>query len=252
MNNLKHTFELKTNFERLKKRYQIKCGDICILQGESGPEYWSKSNKLENLQIISSSADRTIKYWNLNDDTCLNTLTASSLAVNCFLILPTGELVLGTCERTIKIFHNNICIKSLIGHTSSVYCISVFKNNFDLIVSGSNDKKIKIWNIRTQECMQTLCGHIFWVSCLLALPNGELVSGSADKTIKVWMHALNDEEIVGECRKTLIGHTSCVSSLILSPKGEEIISSSADQTIKIWSLYDGKCKNTLYGHTSCI
>lgn len=54
------------------------------------------------------------------------------------------------------------------------------------IVSGSSDKTIKVWNIRTNSPwgVQTLTGHFGTVRCLI-LDGNRLVSGSTDKTIKV-------------------------------------------------------------------
>ena len=57
----------------------------------------------------------------------------------------------------------------------------------DLIVSGSNDCKIKVWDADTGECLRTLVGHEYLVRALTFDPrSGRLVSGSYDKTVKVW------------------------------------------------------------------
>ena len=53
------------------------------------------------------------------------------------------------------------------------------------LVSGSLDKTIKIWNIETRACIQTLTDHTDWVYDLLELKNGNIVSGSRDGTIKI-------------------------------------------------------------------
>jgi len=42
------------------------------------------------------------------------------------------------------------------GHDCGLTCIE-FRG--DLIISGSNDKKIKIWSASTGECIQMLTGH---------------------------------------------------------------------------------------------
>lgn len=57
----------------------------------------------------------------------------------------------------------------------------------DLIVSGSNDCKIKIWSASTGECLKTLVGHDALVRALAFDPaSGRLVSASYDRTVKVW------------------------------------------------------------------
>lgn len=57
----------------------------------------------------------------------------------------------------------------------------------DVIISGSNDCKIKVWDASTGECLRTLAGHELLVRTLSYEPlSGRLVSGSYDRTIKVW------------------------------------------------------------------
>lgn len=57
----------------------------------------------------------------------------------------------------------------------------------DLIVSGSNDCKIKVWSASTGECIRTLAGHDQLVRALSFDPgSGRLVSASYDRTVKVW------------------------------------------------------------------
>ena len=52
-------------------------------------------------------------------------------------------------------------VKMLNGHTNGVLCL--VRVNEDLIASGSKDKSIKIWDMRTGQCIQTLNGHTHYV-----------------------------------------------------------------------------------------
>jgi WD40 repeat protein len=57
----------------------------------------------------------------------------------------------------------------------------------DLIISGSNDCKIKVWSASTGECIRTLVGHEMLVRALSFEPrSGRLVSASYDRCVKVW------------------------------------------------------------------
>jgi len=56
-----------------------------------------------------------------------------------------------------------------------------------LIVSGSNDCNIRIWNARTGECLRVLAGHNALVRAISFDPQtGRLLSASYDKVVKVW------------------------------------------------------------------
>eukprot|EP00126_Sphaerothecum_destruens_P005788 Sdes_comp19042_c0_seq1m9621 len=55
------------------------------------------------------------------------------------------------------------------------------------LASGSRDKTIKVWDVRSLQCIFTLHGHDNWVRSLLFHPRGKyLLSCSDDKTIRVW------------------------------------------------------------------
>ena len=54
------------------------------------------------------------------------------------------------------------------------------------LASGSADNTIKIWDIVTGKCEQTLEGHQDFVRSICILPKNKLASCSIDKTIKIW------------------------------------------------------------------
>ena len=55
------------------------------------------------------------------------------------------------------------------------------------IVSGSDDKTVKIWNYKTSECISTLKGHNNSITSVTIIPDSlQIVSGSSDKKIKLW------------------------------------------------------------------
>jgi len=62
-----------------------------------------------------------------------------------------------------------------------------FSGDCSKIVSGSNDKTIKLWEVLTGKLLNTLKGHLDYVTSVCFSPNGIiLASGSYDHTIKLW------------------------------------------------------------------
>ena len=95
--------------------------------------------------------------------------------------------------------------------------------------AGSMDKTVRIWDVVTGECEQTLQGHSFSVSSASFSPDGtKVVSGSLDKTVRIW------DAVTGECEQTLQGHSDSVMSASFSPDGLNVVSGSFDRTVRLW------------------
>jgi len=99
------------------------------------------------------------------------------------------------------------------------------------VVSGSDDKTLKVWDLETGRCRATFEGHTNSVFGVAITSDGKtVVSGSDDKTLKVW-----DLE-TGRCRATFEGHTDSVFGVAITPDGRTVVSGSADKTLKVWDL----------------
>jgi len=104
-----------------------------------------------------------------------------------------------------------------------------YTSDGQLLISGSENNIIKIWQPATGNLIRTLKGHSGAVNSLaITSDNKILVSGSEDQTIKLW------EIETGEEICTLTGHTGIVYSVAISPDNQTIVSGSQDGTIKIW------------------
>ncbi|WP_407890657.1 protein kinase domain-containing protein [Scytonema sp. NUACC26] len=135
---------------------------------------------------------------------------------------------------------------SLIGHNDWVSSVAISPDG-QTLVSGSGDRSIKIWNLRTGGIKTSLNGHADGVSSVAIAPDSKtLVSGSKDGTIKVW-----DLQTPG-LKSTLTGHKDSVNFVAIAPNGKTLASASADKTIKIWDLETGKLINTLGEHDKSV
>ena len=83
------------------------------------------------------------------------------------------------------------------GHTASVFVV-VFSSDGKLLVSGSEDKTIKLWDMQTGGVIKTFCGHIHSISSVsISLDCTRIASGSYRGTIHLW----NIQ--TGECQNTI-------------------------------------------------
>lgn len=139
-------------------------------------------------------------------------------------------------------------VRTFTGHTQGISCVQFDDTR---IVSGSSDKTIKVWDIRTNSpwSVMSLVGHSGTVRCL-HLEGNRLVSGSMDCTIKVWDLSSHSTWSSIACKVTMTGHRDTVRCLQVDD--EKVVSGSYDKTLKVWDLRTGECKLTLCGHEGAV
>lgn len=128
----------------------------------------------------------------------------------------------------------------------------VFHPVFSVIVSGSEDAALKVWDFEIGEYERTLKGHTNSVQSAAFNTTGTLLASTAsDLTIKLWNFAAEGNY---ECIRTLRGHDHNVSCVIFDTiQSERIFTCSRDQHIKLWDISTGYCTKTLLnGHTDWI
>ncbi len=96
-----------------------------------------------------------------------------------------------------------------------------------VLISGSLDNTLKVWDVRTGRCIRTLFGHVEGVWSL-DVDKLRIVSASHDRTIKIW------DRDTGLCQNTLVGHKGAVTCVSLTD--DKIVSGSDDGDIKVWSF----------------
>ena len=98
----------------------------------------------------------------------------------------------------------------------------------EYIATGSRDKKIRIFEVRSGQCVLTLAGHDNWVTDLFFHHNGKyLISTSDDKSIRIW------DLSQGRCyRKIYNAHDHFISCFDM--KGKLAATGSVDTSLKTW------------------
>ncbi|MBO1061190.1 MAG: hypothetical protein HEQ14_09750 [Aphanizomenon flos-aquae CP01] len=137
-------------------------------------------------------------------------------------------------------------LKTLTGHSDWVNSVA-YSPDGQTLASGSDDKTIKLWDVKTGNLLQTFTGHSNSVRSVAYSPDGQtLASGSDDKTIKLW------NVKTGKVLQTLTGHSNWVKSVAYSPDGQTLASGSTDTTIKLWNVKTGNLLQTFTGHSDWV
>src|SRR5207249_3985718 len=98
-----------------------------------------------------------------------------------------------------------------------------FSPNGRLIVSGSYDRTVRLWDWASASELACLTGHENGVTAVAFSPDGRhIVSASQDETIRLW-------EAVPDIPLTpLYRHPSPLTHLCFSPNGQMLVSGSLD------------------------
>ncbi|XP_022782225.1 uncharacterized protein LOC111323186 [Stylophora pistillata] len=193
--------------------------------------------QFDKTRIITGSADRTIRVWDVRSGRGIHKLKGHKGGVRC-LQFDDEKIISGSWDMTIMVWHivKFHRLKVLYGHSG---CVSSLQFNGKILVSGSHDRTLRIWSTDTWECESVIEGHEGAVTCLQL--NGDyLVSGSTDRTLKLW------DIKTRECLHTLEGHRDAV--LAATVLGKLVISGSADGMIMFWNLETGNCEAAIQGH----
>jgi len=139
------------------------------------------------------------------------------------------------------------------GHAGGVSSVAVGRlGGRDVIVSGSDDHTVRIWDAAGQPVGDPLTGDTRSVSSVAVGRLGGrdvIVSGSDDHTVRVWDAA---GQPVGD---PLTGHTRSVSSVAVGRLGgrDVIVSGgSDDHTVRVWDAAGQPVGDPLTGHTGTV
>ena len=98
------------------------------------------------------------------------------------------------------------------------------------LVSGSEDRTVRLWDVESGELLHVLTGHEAIIMSTTFSSDGErILSAGYDAELRIW------DTRSGRLALTLSGHQGPVNSATFSPDGLWIVSGSADQTVRIWN-----------------
>ncbi|KAK0713284.1 hypothetical protein B0T26DRAFT_677636 [Lasiosphaeria miniovina] len=110
-------------------------------------------------------------------------------------------------------------------------CIYSLQYNSQYLVSGSRDRKLKIWDMDTRRCIRTLAKHRGSVLCLQFDSDPQediIVSGSSDSDVIIWSFSTGKE-------LQTLRHAHRESVLNVRFDKRIVVTCSKDKTIKVFN-----------------
>ncbi|KAL6579768.1 autophagy protein 16, interacts with Atg12p-Atg5p [Orobanche minor] len=124
---------------------------------------------------------------------------------------------------------------------------TLFEYNSSKLISGGQDKAVKMWDTNTGSSSRTLYGCLGSILDLcITHDNKSIIAASSANSLCVW------DVDSGRVRHSLTGHMDKVCAVDVSKvSNRSVVSAGYDRTIKVWDLQKGYCVNTLIFHSNC-
>ncbi len=128
------------------------------------------------------------------------------------------------------------------GHTDAVTQVT-FSPDGALLATGSRDKNVKLWNVKTGELARTVGGGVTNVSALAFSPDGKrLAIGDAAFKVRIIAVETGAEQLS-------FAHPDVVSSLAFSTDGSQLATGGQSGTGIIYDAQTGKQVREFSGRT---
>ncbi|KGO39206.1 hypothetical protein PEX1_093190 [Penicillium expansum] len=206
---------------------------IMELTGHSGEVFAVRFDPTAQ-HIASGSMDRSILLWNTYGQ-CENygQLTGHRGAVldlqwsrdSRALFSASADMTLGSWD-----VETGERVRRHVGHEEIINCLDISKRGQELLVSGSDDGSIGIWDPRQKDALDYLQTELPITAVALSEAGNEIYSGGIDNTIHAW--DIRKKAIV----YSMAGHTDTITSLQISPDSQTLLSNSHDSTVRTWDI----------------
>lgn len=189
-------------------------------------------------QIISTSADRTIRFWDTTYGRPGLVLVGHKDQIYGLSISRDGKrIATSSKDNTVRVWNispeGSRELRTFDNH-SSVHAIAISPDGTKM-VSGGEDNLARIWNTRSGRMLTTLSGHLASVEGIAFSPDGaKIATASLDGTVRIW------DSVSGFEMLTFGEHQSPLQAIDFSPDGTRVASGGEDGVVKVWDASTGK------------
>uniref|UniRef100_A0A7M4EPN6 Autophagy related 16 like 1 n=1 Tax=Crocodylus porosus TaxID=8502 RepID=A0A7M4EPN6_CROPO len=220
------------------KEVRVPSTAVCFFDahdGEVNAVQFSPGSRL----LATGGMDRRVKLWEVFGDKCelKGSLSGSNAGITSIEFDSAGSYLLAASNdfaSRIWTVDDYRLRHTLTGHSGKVLSAKFLLDNAR-IVSGSHDRTLKLWDLRSKVCIKTVfagssCNDIVCTEqCVM--------SGHFDKKVRFW--DIRSESIVQELE--LLGR---ITALDLNPERTELLTCSRDDLLKIIDLRVNAVKQT--------
>ena len=132
----------------------------------------------------------------------------------------------------------------------NLHCLAFSPNEKYLAVGGgapSEEGVVEVFSWPEGEPVTRFDSHKDSVRSVIWQDNGRLLTASIDREIKLWHLEKETNSIL-----TLKGHSRSVDAICLIGNGQTLVSTGADQSLRVWDMESGTLIRSMNQHTKPV
>ncbi|PQK10201.1 hypothetical protein BB8028_0002g05250 [Beauveria bassiana] len=165
--------------------------------------------------LISGSADKTLRHWDLEKGRCIQTLDVMWAAAQASANPNTSDAAWRPTGR------------SQSSSADFVGALQVFES---ALACGTADGMVRLWDLRSGQVHRSLVGHTGAVTCL-QFDDVHLVTGSLDRSIRIW--DLRTGSIYDA-----YAYDNPITSMMFDAR--RIVSAACEDVVKVYDKVEGR------------
>ena len=221
----------------------------CIGLLEGHEDYITSLLIMDNY-IFSSSADKTIRKWDMSSCECILVFLGHDSTVNK-IISSDDYLFSVSYDKKVRCwdFETAECLRIFSGHRNNVTSL--------LFIQAEKKRfKPKVKEVRENYNKRTNWKNNYYDNDDKSQDAEEddqdmsdkdlIITGALDSLAKSWCIQ------TGECVKTFKGHESAITCMANDPLGKLLFTGSSDHTIRSWEIATGQLLKIFTGHQTTV
>lgn len=202
---------------------------------------WALAFTLDGTLVATGGADHTVRVWEIHSGRCLHTLSGHATAVTALAFTPDGHgLASGSVDGSLCVWDvsRGELRQTIQAHEDEVHVLLYVHAGSaerhpagQLLVSGSHDATIRVWQDGCEQPLHCLRGHSDSIRTMALNADGSiLASGGGGPYIDLWdIHT-------GQALHTLTDLTYAPVFLTFSPDGLLLASIVRETMVALWEV----------------
>jgi WD40 repeat protein len=237
--------------DKTVKIWDVRSGKAVRTMKGHGSVIWSVAISPDGKRVASGGLDRSLRIWDVASGKLLKTIVHRG-SISSVEFSPSGKWIAsgGRIDAGNKVVGGQFNIwESQTGRSVAALALPhqaksvAFSPNNQLVLIGSLDKTIRVWNLKERRVVYIFKGYKGQgkengqIHKVAFSPNGQIVAGGGwvDKASRVWLWNLRS----GALLHSLKGGTGATNDLCFSPDGKTLATTTAQQVL-VWNVASGK------------